>query len=130
MLHDLLDPSPGYVQGAQVDFLSTALRYYPEQEQLKLQSLDLLNIVSLAAQDDLIRPISWMAKIGMEQMRYAGIGDKLTGKAMAGFGVSRPFFDGLQGYLLLGGELLASDAGSYITGETLVVDGGVLAKSL
>lgn len=113
VLHDLLDPSPGYVQGAQVDFFSTVLRYYPEQEQLKLQSFDLLNIVSLATQDDLIRPISWMARIGMEQMRYAGIGDRLTGKAMAGFGVSRPFFDGLQGYFLLGGELLAGNQLEY-----------------
>ena len=113
VLHDLLDPSPGYVQGAQVDFFSTALRYYPEQEQLKLQSLDLLNIVSLAAQDDLIQPISWMAKIGMEQMRYAGIGDKITGKAMVGFGVSRQLFDDLLGYLLLGGELMTSDQLEY-----------------
>ncbi|MCF6186326.1 MAG: DUF4105 domain-containing protein [Desulfobulbaceae bacterium] len=109
VLHDLMDPGPGYVNGAGIDFLSLRLRYYPEQDQLKVQSVDLLNIVSLAPVDQLVRPISWTARIGLDQMRYAGAGDRLTGRAMAGFGLSMEITDVVSGYGLLTGELLAKD---------------------
>ena len=113
VLHDLMDPGPGYVDGAQVDFFSTALRYYPEQEQLKVQTVDLLHIVSLASRDGLVKPISWTARIGTDQMRYTGAGDRLTGKAMAGFGASTWLPGKHQGYCLLAGDLLVSDQFEY-----------------
>ncbi len=109
VLHDLMDPGPGYVDGAGIDFLSLRLRYYPEQDQLKLQSVDLLNIVSLAPGDLLVRPVSWMTRIGLEQMRYAGSGDRLTGRAMVGFGLSMEITDRVKSFSLLTGELLAND---------------------
>ncbi len=108
-LHDLMDPGGGYVDGAGVDFLSTRWRYYPEQEQLKVQSLDLLKIVSLAPGDLLVRPVSWMARVGLDQIRYKAVGDRLTGRAMAGFGLSTEMTSSLSGYGLMTGELLAND---------------------
>ena len=109
VLHDLMDPGPGYVDGAGIDFFSLKLRYYPEQDQLKLQSVDLLNIISLAPGDLLVRPVSWTARVGLEQMRYTGAGDLLTGRAMAGFGLSMEITDIVSGYVMLTGELLAND---------------------
>ncbi len=109
VLHDLLDPGPGYVDGAGVDFLAIKLRYYLRRDQLKVQSVDLLNIVSLARADQIVRPISWTARVGLDQMRYAGAGDLLTGRAMAGFGLSVKVSDAVSGYGLLTGELLAND---------------------
>ena len=109
VLHDLMDPGGGYVDGAGVDFFSTRLRYYPDQEQLKLQSVDLVNIVSLAPGDLLVRPVSWMARVGLEQMRYQDTGDHLTARAMAGFGLSTEMTRSLSGYGLFTGELLAND---------------------
>ncbi len=109
VLHDLLDPGDGYVDGAGVDFLSTRLRYYPQQEQLRVQRLDLLNIVSLAPGDLLVRPVSWMARVGLDQIRYQEVGDRLTGRAMAGFGLSMKMTSSLSGYGLVIGELLVND---------------------
>ena len=109
VLHDLLDPGPGYVDGAGVDFLAIKLRYYLQQDQLKVQSVDLLKIVSLAQADPLVRPISWTARVGLDQVRYAGAGDRLTGRAMAGFGLSVEVSDTVSGYGLLTGELLVND---------------------
>jgi hypothetical protein len=109
VLHDLLDPGAGYVNGAQVNFLSTALRYYPEQGVLKLQALDLINIVSLASRDRIIQPVSWLAKVGVEQMRYAEVGDRLTGRGKVGFGINYDFLEAMRGYLFMEGEVLLSD---------------------
>ena len=109
VLHDLMDPGPGYVDGAGIDFLSLKLRYYPELNQLRVQRVDLLNIVSLATGNLLVRPVSWTARIALEQMRYTGSGDHLTGRAMAGFGLSMELTDSVKGFSLLTGELLAND---------------------
>jgi len=107
-LHDLLDPGPGYIDGAQVQFFSSTLRFYPEKNHLALQRLRLLDIVSLAPRDKLIKPISWLVSIGLEQRRYTAGGDQLTGSARAGFGVSSQLAGGVAGYCLLTGEMLVN----------------------
>lgn len=63
--HDLLDPDGGYTRGAQIDFLDVALRWYPAEQQLRLQELTVLDIVSLAPRDALFHPISWQIRTGV-----------------------------------------------------------------
>jgi len=113
VLHDLIDPGSGYVDGAQVEFFSLALRLYPDKNQLTLQQLKLLDIISLASRDKLIKPISWLVYIGMDQRRYLGAGDLLTGRAKAGFGVSSGLSNWLEGYCLLTGELFINSHFQY-----------------
>lgn len=60
--HDLLDPDEGYQRGAQIIFGDFTFRYYHEDKKLRLESLDAINIVSLAPRDMFFKPISW--KIG------------------------------------------------------------------
>jgi hypothetical protein len=56
--HDLLDPIGGYIPGAQIQFLDAALRVYGDGE-VRLHELTLIDILSLAARDDLFHPIGW-----------------------------------------------------------------------
>jgi hypothetical protein len=65
--HSLLDNGKGYREGAQIIFADTALRYYSRENKLKLESLDFINIISLAPRDLFFKPISWMIDTGLTQ---------------------------------------------------------------
>jgi hypothetical protein len=65
--HSLLDNGKGYKEGAQIIFGETALRYYSQENKLKLESLDVIDIVSLAPRDLFFKPISWMVNTGLTQ---------------------------------------------------------------
>ena len=65
--HALTDDDRGYAEGSQLVFLDTAIRYYVSDNQVKLEELELVNIVSLAPRDDLFKPISWKVAAGAEQ---------------------------------------------------------------
>lgn len=113
VLHDLLDPGPGYMDGAQVEFFNTRLRYIPDREQVRIQQLDLLHILSFPPMDALTTPISWAARIGATQIRFADDADHTTGMAMAGFGLSSRLAKDLQGYFIMTGEMMAGDRFDY-----------------
>ena len=75
--HDLLDPQGGFSEGAQVDFLDTALRYYPDDGEVKLHELTVIDIVSLAPRDELFEPVSWKIRTGLTTRLMPGSGDAL-----------------------------------------------------
>ena len=63
--HDLTDNDEGYKEGAQIIFGSVALRYYFPDRNLQLQSLDLIDIVSIAPRDEFFQNISWKIRTGL-----------------------------------------------------------------
>ena len=65
-LHDALDPLGGYVPNAEITFLDTAVRYYPNDGKLDLHRLTLIEVVSAAPRDDVFSPISWSFRTGLE----------------------------------------------------------------
>ena len=65
--HDLLDNGKGYKPGSQIVFGNTALRYYSCDNQLKLENLDIIDIVSISPRDEFFKPISWKIKTGLVQ---------------------------------------------------------------
>jgi hypothetical protein len=69
--HDLLDPEPGYNRGAQIEFFGIAARHRARDERTRLERLDLINITSISARDELLKPMSWKAEIGFERQRLA-----------------------------------------------------------
>lgn len=75
--HDLLDPQGGFSEGAQVDFLDTALRYHPDDGEVKLHELTVIDIVSLAPRDELFEPVSWKIRTGLTTRLMPGSGDAL-----------------------------------------------------
>lgn len=63
--HDLLDPSPGYSQGAQIEFFKLALRHDSGADTTRLQYFTPVNIVSLTPLSDISTPISWQFDFGL-----------------------------------------------------------------
>lgn len=65
--HSLMDDDSGYVEGSQIVFTGLGFRYYFESERLKLQNLDLIDIVSISPRDDFFKPVSWKVRTGLGQ---------------------------------------------------------------
>jgi hypothetical protein len=89
--HDLLDPQGGYVRGAQIDFLDTAVRVYPEDGRVRLQELVALDMTSLTPWDPVFKPWSFRVETGLRTRRVAGhddLNDEPVFRSAAGFGLS------------------------------------------
>jgi hypothetical protein len=65
--HELSDSDRGYVEGSQIIFTGVGVRYYFESERLKLQNLDLIDIISISPRDDFFQPLSWKVRTGLSQ---------------------------------------------------------------
>ncbi|MBB3048552.1 hypothetical protein FHR99_002826 [Litorivivens lipolytica] len=64
--HDLLDPIAGYPVDASLNMLSATLRQ-TEDESLRVQEVDVVDIRSLAPRNRFFRPVSWQARAGLER---------------------------------------------------------------
>lgn len=111
--HDLLDPEGGYLPGAQISFLDTALRWYPDGDELDLHELTLIDIVSVAERDAFFSPVSWHFRTGLETRLLRGrhTGELASGKLFrteGGAGLARAPVPGLRVYGFLDGALEAS----------------------
>ncbi len=62
--HDLYDSDVGYMRGTQIEFLDTLIRY--EDEKVKVETLTLLSIASIAPRSDFFKPFSWRMKSGWD----------------------------------------------------------------
>jgi hypothetical protein len=69
--HDQLDPSGGYSEGAQINFVDIAARHYQDSNRFLLEKLSLVDIVSLAPRDRFFKPISWKINTGLARERLA-----------------------------------------------------------
>lgn len=70
--HDVLDPSPGYGKGMQINFLDVELRYYDDTNQFKLEQMKIIDILSLSPRDKFFKPISWGADFGVQKQLFGG----------------------------------------------------------
>lgn len=83
--HGLLDDDAGYKRGSQIVFAEIALRYEPGTGALRLASLDLIDIVSLAPRDDFFKHTSWKVRTDLFRRALRG-GDYLVYRLNPGFG--------------------------------------------
>lgn len=65
--HELLDPDQGYLRGAQITFLDTKIRFSDDRRPVKLQSLQLLDILSITPRDRFFTPVSWKVRLGLDR---------------------------------------------------------------
>ena len=70
--HSLEDPAEGFNDGSQIIFAEAAVRWYPRDEKVRLQRLDLIDIVSLAPRDAVFRPVSWKVQTGFATRDFPG----------------------------------------------------------
>ena len=98
--HDFTDPPEGYTQGASIEFLSAAVRWYPEGDRLRVSRLDLLRIESLDPFDPIFRKKSWKVRMGLETRDFTGERDALVSFAGCGIGGAIRLREGAVAYLL------------------------------
>jgi len=106
--HNLLDADEGYLAGSQIDFANVVVRYYRDLEKVRLQSLDLVSIVSLAPRHRFYKPVSWKIETGLQRQLFADGFERLLYNLNPGggftFGSER-----LMSFMLLETDLLFSD---------------------
>jgi len=70
--HDLLDPESGYVPYSQIELLGVAVRHYNKRNRTRLETLSLVNIVSLTPVDTLIKAPSWKIRFELDTVKING----------------------------------------------------------
>ena len=85
-LHDLADPSDGYPDLSQLEFLPTRARYDVTNRRFELDQMDLVHIISLTNQDRFDRHISWEARLGSQRIDDAGCRTCYAGHVQVGAG--------------------------------------------
>ncbi|MBR4127314.1 MAG: DUF4105 domain-containing protein [Alphaproteobacteria bacterium] len=68
--HTLLDKGDGYVPFGAINYMSTTLRWYENENDLRLQQLAFLDISSLPARNELFSPFSFKIDLGVESYAY------------------------------------------------------------
>src|SRR3990170_134709 len=106
--HGLLDPGKGFVQGSQIQFTNTVLRYYPEKNRVELERLDFIGILSYSPRDEFFKPLSWKVEGGLYQELFPDSNDHLALKISGGAGMV--YGNSILGmyYGMLDGSLKAS----------------------
>ncbi|MCH8841904.1 MAG: DUF4105 domain-containing protein [SAR324 cluster bacterium] len=67
--HDLLAREQGYAENSQINVLKLTLRFATEEEQARVERLDLVDIVSLFPVKPVTRQFSWKVRAGWERAR-------------------------------------------------------------
>ncbi len=67
--HDLVDSPTGYVTGSEINVMDTRLRWFPNENKLRLESLRFFNIVSLTPVSGWYTTPSWQLDIRLERTR-------------------------------------------------------------
>ncbi len=106
--HSLEDPAEGFNDGSQIVFAEAAVRWYPRDEKVRLQRLDLIDIVSLAPRDALFRPVSWKVKTGFASRDFAGGAEAIVYEIAPGGGFAWKIPSVGIAYLLLETDLAVS----------------------
>jgi hypothetical protein len=109
VLHDLLDPPRGFIEGAQLEFLDAAGRYYVSEDKLELEYLDFIDIVSIATRNRFIKPFSWKANAGLKRWRFDDDDRPIIAQGNVGAGISYAVRQDATLFLFAETMALASD---------------------
>lgn len=105
--HDLLNNDVGFLRFSQIDFPQTSLRYFPKDNSLRLESLELLHITSLFPLSPIERRPSWKLQIGYLNSRETTCAFCKGFVVRGGIGASSNLFNErniLYGFLLAKAE--------------------------
>ena len=101
--HSFEDNQEGFLQGAQINMGNIQLRAF-ENESLKLQRFDVIDIFSLTPRTELFDPLSWKVYTGLERQLTNGK-DRLVAHVTGGAGVAYEPLDNMLVYVLLTARL-------------------------
>jgi hypothetical protein len=92
--HALEDRPQGFLSGSAISFVDAGVRIDESKQHVRLDSLQLLQIDSLAARSTLVRPLSWRLSLGIQPRRLLVYDDRY-----------RAVLDGGAGYTYTLGSL-------------------------
>lgn len=93
--HSVEDNETGFLRGAQINMANIQIRTNHDSNKIRLERLDVIDIVSLTARTQFFKPLSWRVYTGLEQ-QAGNSKDSLSTHVTGGGGVTYPFFnDGL-----------------------------------
>ncbi len=128
--HSLDDPGAGYPEGAQIQFLNTLVRYYPGREHVRLQQLDLVDIVSLASYDRIFRRVSWKVTAGFTRIVNRSGNDALVWQLATGGGLATDFGDRVRLFVMPGIDMYLGDGLRDFNAVGSGVSGGLLVRPI
>lgn len=115
--HELSDPSDGYIEGSEIVFFSLTARSSPAYGGVRMEALDIIDIVSISPWDQFFKPTSWKVSTGFLQKTMSDGDDELVFRLNTGGGLA--FKNDLVGLYSLMLEPDLSVGGSYKDGYAL-----------
>ena len=106
--HDLLDPAPGFVDGAEINMFSLGVRRPDVKHSAELEYLNFAEILSLAPRDVFFRSLSWDASLGWDRRWVSPTDRPLVGDLHGGLGLSYAFGTSATFYGLMDATLLTN----------------------
>ncbi|MEW6079767.1 MAG: DUF4105 domain-containing protein [Thermodesulfobacteriota bacterium] len=85
---DVLDMDHFQNQGAQIEFIDARLRYFAASGRLKLQQMDIIDIISIPGRDDFFKPLSWKVDTGFHRKPMADGDESLYYRLNGGTGLA------------------------------------------
>lgn len=96
--HDLLSDAAGYLDNTQLEVLRFRFRQYEGLSAIRLEELQILDLISLQPSDEFFRPPAWRARLGIQRLADRPLEDELAYSLSGGPGFA---IEPLEGRLLL-----------------------------
>ena len=125
--HDLLDNEKGYLRGAQIILFNTEVRHYND-DGLKLNRFDIVDITSLSKRNMFLKPLSWKVQLGYERV-YSRGEDEGVLQLNGGAGHSYELTDNVELFGLLTGRIEHNKQFNSIIEPAIGAEGGLLYYS-
>ena len=102
---DLNAQTLGYPRGMEIDLLDIDARFSPQTKRLKLERLNVAQVISLEPYERMFKKSSWSVRLGADPIRDFNCGDCVEYKLNGGTGFSFSITKPVLIYGLLKGEL-------------------------
>jgi hypothetical protein len=122
--HSFEDNGEGFLRGAQINMANLQLRAI-EDDSIKLQRLDVVDIFSLTPRTALFKPLSWKIYTGLER-QLTKAKDRLVAHVTGGAGVSYAPLDDMLVYGLLTARLERNNGFEDALESAVGIDSGLL----
>ena len=87
--HDLVDAPLGYAPGSAINVMESHIRWLPEEDVVRLESLHFFNIISLNPVSGWAMPLSWQLDVSLQRLAITPVDSDLVFIVEGGGGVSR-----------------------------------------
>ena len=115
--HTLLDETAGYLPFGEISYMAGTLRWYENENDLRLQKFALVDITSLAPRDKLFAPVSFKLNLGFESYKSPDREkESYVFTAGAGAGLTKQVTDGAVVYAMAN---LYGKAGGYLSHNSM-----------